>query len=94
MPGLSNSCPECRKKRPNKYPVNFTFRETGNWDNPVKILPGLHHSGYFLILTGLVHHIPVKHVLSGKDSPPNQVFAPCKNLRQLVQNNQVQNNMF
>jgi hypothetical protein len=44
--------------------ISGQFYNLGNWDNPVKILPGLHHSRYYLILTGLVHHNPVKHVLS------------------------------
>jgi hypothetical protein len=47
-----------------KDQISGQFYNPGNWDNPVKILPGLHHSRYFLILTRLVHHNLVKHVLS------------------------------
>jgi hypothetical protein len=79
---LCRKCPDCliiARNVVKNNQISGQFYIPGNWDNLVKILPSLHHSEYFLILTGLVHHIPVKHVLSGKDLLPIQAFAPCKN---------------
>jgi hypothetical protein len=80
---LCRKCPDCSiiaRNAVKNDQISGQLDIPGICDNPVKIIPGLHHSRKFKILTGLVHHIPVKHVLSGKDSPPNQFFAPRKNL--------------